>query len=59
MSSTTNELRVLQIPKAIGPSEVSEGLRIAHNCALDELPGLAFGILTAAYVVLALAGLAL
>ena len=57
MASTTNEARVLPIEETIEQSEVSDAMRLARYCALDELPGLVFGVMTVAYIVLSLAGL--
>jgi hypothetical protein len=57
MDSTINEVRAIGAPETPEKFELSYGMRIARNCALDELPGLAFGIMTVAYIVLALTGL--
>jgi hypothetical protein len=59
MDSTTNETVVIGFQGMAEQAEVSEGLQIARYCVLEELPGLIFGILTAAYIVLSLAGLVL
>jgi hypothetical protein len=40
-------------------TEASQGLRIARYCALDELPGAVFGVMTVAWIVLSMAKLAL
>jgi hypothetical protein len=37
--------------------QVSDGLRIARYCMLDELPGLIFGVMTVGYIVLSFVGL--
>jgi hypothetical protein len=42
----------------IEQTEVSDGMRLARYCILDELPGLIFGIMTVAYIALSLIGLA-
>jgi hypothetical protein len=34
-----------------------DGLRIAQGCYLDELPGLAFGLITLGWIVISLASL--
>ena len=39
--------------------EVSNGLWIARYCTLEELLGLVFGVMTVAWIVLSLTGLAL
>jgi hypothetical protein len=40
-------------------AEVTDGLRIARYRALEELPGLVFGVMTVVYIVLSFAKLAL
>jgi len=37
--------------------DVTEGLRLAHYCALEEFVGLAFCVITVAYIVMSFAGL--
>jgi hypothetical protein len=59
MASTINERLVIKTPATVEETNVSEGLRIARYCALEELPGLIFGVMTLAYIVLSLARLAL
>ena len=59
MSSMVDEVRVLSAPAGATVTEVSEGLRIARYCMLDELPGLIFGVLTVAYIVFSMASLIL
>ncbi len=59
MASTTNEQLVITTPAAVEQTEVCEGLRIARYRALEELPGLVFGVMTVAYIVVSLAKLAL
>ena len=59
MASTINEQLVVSTPATVEQTEVSEGLRIARYSALEELPGLVFGVMTVAYIVLSLAKLAL
>ncbi|MGA6972853.1 MAG: hypothetical protein WBY93_14560 [Candidatus Binatus sp.] len=38
-------------------SDVTEGLRLAHYCALEEFVGLAFCVITVAYIVTSFASL--
>jgi hypothetical protein len=59
MISTVDETRVVSAPETTPVAEVSDGMRIARYCALDELPGLVFAVMTLAYIVLSLAGLTL
>jgi hypothetical protein len=39
-------------------TEVSDATRMARNSTLEELPGLVFGVMTVAYIIMSLAGLA-
>jgi hypothetical protein len=59
MAATTNEARAIEMasPLTLAETEVSDGMRIARYCALEELPGLIFGVMTVGYIVLSLAGL--
>jgi hypothetical protein len=59
MAATTNEARAIEMasPLTLEETEVSDGMRIARYCALEELPGLIFGVMTVGYIVLSLAGL--
>jgi hypothetical protein len=59
MASTINEQVAISTPATAEETLVSEGLRIARYCALEELPGLVFGVITVAYIMLSLARLAL
>jgi hypothetical protein len=38
-------------------SEVSEGLRLARFCAVEEFVGLVFGVMTVVYIVMSLTSL--
>ncbi len=60
MAATINQTRAIDAvpPMAVEETEVSDATRIARYCALEELPGLIFGVMTVAYIVLSLAGLA-
>ncbi len=59
MDSTINEQLVISTPATIEQAEVFEGLRIARYRALEEFPGLVFGVMTVVYIILSLAKLAL
>ena len=59
MDSTINEQLAISTPARVEQAEVTEGLRIARYRALEEFPGLVFGVMTVAYIVLSLAKLAL
>jgi hypothetical protein len=59
MASTINEQVVISTPATIDQTDVSEGLRIARYRALEEFPGLVFGVMTIAYIVMSFAKLAL
>jgi len=59
MAATITTIRTIDAaPRAaIEETEVSEAMRIARYRSLEELPGLVFGIMTVAYIVLSLARL--
>ena len=57
MIATFKEMRLIAATATVQPAEVSAGMRLARYCWLEELPGLVFGILTLAYIVLSLTGL--
>lgn len=61
MAAIMSETRTIDTgpPVALKEHEVSDGMRIARYCTLDELPGLIFGVMTVGYIVLSLAGLKL
>jgi len=48
MASMLNEAEVIRAARTFKPTEVSDATRLARYCALQELPGLIFGIITAA-----------
>jgi len=56
MAATITTIRTVDAapPTAIEETEVSEAMRIARYCSLEELPGLVFGSMTVAYFVLSL-----
>jgi hypothetical protein len=59
MDSTINEQLVISTPATIEQAEVFEGLRIARYRVLEEFPGLVFGVMTVAYIVMSFAKLVL
>jgi hypothetical protein len=60
MASTLNNAPAISTPTAVEPTEDSGGMRFAaHYCALEEMVGLVFGVLTVAYILLSLTRLTL
>jgi hypothetical protein len=59
MASTIDEQLTISTQATEEHAEVGEGLRIARYRALEELPGLIFGVMTVVYIVMSLAKLAL
>jgi hypothetical protein len=59
MDSLLNDAQAISTSATVEQTEVSEGMTIARQCSLDELPGLVFGIMTVVYIILTLSGLAL
>jgi hypothetical protein len=55
----TGAVSTVTTPATATETEVSEGLRIARYCTLEELPGLVFGVMTVAYIIFSLASLTL
>ena len=59
MATTLNDARTIgTVAATVEQTEVSDGLRLARYCILDEMSGLVFGVLTVAWIVLSLIGLA-
>ena len=59
MNSTVRDT-VVASPRASAQSEeISEGLQFSRYRMLEELPGLAFGVITVVYIVVSLVRLAL
>jgi hypothetical protein len=56
MFSSFDEAHAINAPSQ--QSEMSDGVRFARYRMLEELPGLVFGLMALAYVVMSLAGLA-
>ncbi|MFZ2059473.1 MAG: hypothetical protein WAU82_00535 [Candidatus Binatus sp.] len=59
MASMFNDTTAISTTATVNQTEASEGLRIARYCALDELPGLVFGVMTVVWIVFSLAKLTL
>jgi hypothetical protein len=57
MALILEQTEVVAARESVGPAEVQGATRLARYCALEELPGLIFGILTVSYIILSLAGL--
>ena len=57
MDSMVEQTGVVSTPATLTEAEVSEGLRIARYCTLEELPGLVFGVMTVAYIIISLGSL--
>ena len=59
MAATINGTRAVDVAPAtsLEETEVSDAMRIARYCTLEELPGLVFGVMTVGYIVLSLSGL--
>jgi hypothetical protein len=58
MFSTLDETQVVDTAQTVELTEMSDGVRFARYRTLEELPGLAFGLMTVVYIVLSLARLA-
>ena len=59
MATTLNDARTIgTVATTVEQTEVSDGMRLARYCILDETSGLVFGVLTVAWIVLSLIGLA-
>jgi len=58
MATTLNDARTIGAAARVEQTEVSDGLRLARYCILDQMSGLVFGVLTVTWIVLSLAGLA-
>jgi hypothetical protein len=54
MFSTLNQTRAMETPSTLEQTEMSDGVRLARYLMLEELPGLIFGLMTVAYIVLSL-----
>ena len=59
MFPSFDETQAMDTPSTVEQTEMSDGVRFARYRTLEELPGLIFGLMTVAYIVLSLAGLVL
>jgi hypothetical protein len=59
MGSMINDARLTSTTGTAEQTEESEGMRLARYRALDEVPGLIFGVMTVAWIVLSFAKLSL
>jgi len=57
MALILEQTEVVRARENVDHAEAQESTRLALYCALDELPGLIFGILTVSYIILSLASL--
>ena len=48
MATTINDARAIGTVATVEQTEVSDGMRLARYCILDEMSGLIFGVLTVA-----------
>lgn len=58
MASMVNDTRAMGTSTTLKQTELSEGMRFTRYCALEEMVGLVFGVMTVAYILMSLAGLA-
>jgi hypothetical protein len=58
MATTLGDARAIGAVATVQQTEVSDGMRLARYCILDEMSGLIFGVVTVAWIVLSLTGLA-
>jgi hypothetical protein len=58
MAATLNNGQAITTPTTVGPAEITEGIRLARYCELEETVGLVYGVITVAYVLTLLTGLA-
>ena len=59
MATTVNNARAVRAVATVEKTAVSDGMRLARYCTLDEMPGLVFAVLTVLWMVLSVTGLAL
>ena len=59
MATTVNDARAIGAVQTVEQTEVSDGMRFARYCTLDEMSGLVYAVLTLTWIVLSLTGLAL
>jgi hypothetical protein len=59
MATAVSDARAIDTVAMVQKTEVSDGMRLARYCTLDEMSGLAYAVLTLTWIVLSLTGLAL
>lgn len=59
MANTFNDARAIGTVATVEKTEVSDGMRLARYCILDEMSGLVFAVLTVTWIVMSLTSLAL
>ncbi|HYK66256.1 MAG TPA: hypothetical protein VEY94_15050 [Patescibacteria group bacterium] len=59
MALTVNDARAIGAVATVEKTEVSDGLRLARYCTLDEMSGLVYAVLTLTWIALSLIGVAL
>ena len=57
MVAATGGKRIASIERVEEPAELTGMIRFAQGAFLDELPGIAFGLITLVYIVTSLASL--
>ena len=59
MATTVNDVRALDAVATVEKTEVSDGMRLARYCILDEMSGLVYAVLALTWIVMSLTSLAL
>ena len=59
MAPRFNDAQAIGAMATVEQTEVSDGMRLAGYCILDETSGLVFGVLTVTWILVSLTGLAL
>jgi len=57
MAAATGGKRIAGIGRAEEPAELTGTIQFAQGAFLDEMPGIAFGLVTLAYIVFSLVSL--
>jgi len=58
MAGTLNDGQAIITPTTAEQAEITEGIRLARYCTLEETVGLVYGVMTVAYILTLLTGLA-
>jgi len=59
MATTVNNARAVRAVATVEKTAVSDGMRLARYCTLDEMSGLVYAVLALTWIVTLLTGLAL